>query len=108
MGKEFTNLTEADLCDLMCGDPEPEYDQMSMEEAIQTLEYQYENGQMEQYVHEALGIAVRSLEAWAKVRKEICAQMERYSVGRNEFRDGVMLGLGYAMTSIDEHLEEIQ
>jgi hypothetical protein len=27
MGKEFVNLTEEDLCDLMCGGPEPEPDE---------------------------------------------------------------------------------
>ena len=26
MGKTFTNLTRDDLCDLMCGDPEEEWD----------------------------------------------------------------------------------
>lgn len=26
MGKEFTNLTDEELCDLMCGGPELDYD----------------------------------------------------------------------------------
>ncbi len=27
MGMEFTNLTIEDLCELMCGSPEPEYEE---------------------------------------------------------------------------------
>lgn len=27
MGKEFTNLTEEELCDLMCGGPEEDEDE---------------------------------------------------------------------------------
>ena len=27
MGKEFVNLTESELCDLMCGGPEPDEDE---------------------------------------------------------------------------------
>ena len=26
MGKEFTNLTDEELCELMCGEPERDYD----------------------------------------------------------------------------------
>ena len=37
-------------------------DEMSMKDAISTLKYQYDNGQMEQDVHKALGMAIKSME----------------------------------------------
>lgn len=34
MGKEFTNLTEEDLCDLMCGDPEEDEEEKALKMLI--------------------------------------------------------------------------
>lgn len=85
---------------------------MTIEEALKQLgELKFAlSGTDEQFLDiVALDMAIRSLEAWQKVREEIGKEVEctDVSLKYREYQLGVDYGLGFALGVIDKALGEV-
>ena len=121
---EFGRLTDEELCDLMCGDPEEEweddemkYDDMTDDDVIGFL------GEIRAYYaslacdanEQSRGVnwansclyAIRRIRAIQKAKKEIDVLIDaNKNLNRNDWRDGVMTGLAQAYTTIEHYEKE--
>lgn len=81
---------------------------MTIEEAIEQLKLTRAANKCnyaDKYILDAFDMAIRSLEAWEKIRAEIGKESE---VKTLQLRWGEAMGLNKAIEIIDNHLEELR
>ena len=129
--KEFAkqyvaSLTDEELCDLMCGDPEQEweddemkYDELTDDDVIGFL------GEISSYYasrsfdpneerrdvnwSNACTYAIRRIRALEQSKKEIDNLLDANKIlNRNDWRDGLMTGLAMALTTIEHYEKETE
>ena len=86
---------------------------MTREEAIEVLKYQSENDvfvgtEWRRTIHDALGMAIRSLEAWDEVIKHLETTIREIQSTEMD-QDCTMFcqGLTFAVAMIKNHLKEV-
>ena len=82
---------------------------MTVAEAIDMLNsFPHFNGEQNtQKIYNSVDMAVKSLEAWEKVRTEIETEANAYPYGREYYLDMKIEGLETALEIIDKHLKGV-
>ena len=82
---------------------------MTREQAIQTINNNYPSSSKGEYedLRNALNMAIRSLEAWDKVMKEMEEKLHFYD-GMHDAMPNILYGISESFDIIKKHMKEVE